>query len=201
MAEERDLKYINREFSDFRTALMEYAKSYFPDSYNDFSPTSPGMMFMEIASYVGDVLSFYQDTQLQETFLQYAKNPSNLYTLAYMMGYRPKITSAAEVDLTVTQRVQATGVNYTPDWDQGIKISENATIGSTVGDNLTFITQNVVDFKFSSSYDPTDVRIHSLDDGNPAEYILTKKVKAISGTVNTTTQTFTSAEKFTTIEI
>jgi len=201
MAEEKDIKYINREFGDFREQLIEYAKNYFPDSYNDFSPTSPGMMFIEMASYVGDVLSFYQDTQLQETFLQYAKNPSNLYTLAYMMGYRPKITSAAEVDLTVTQRVQATGVNYTPDWDQAIKISENATIGSTVGDNLTFITQNVVDFKFSSSYDPTDVRIHSLDDGNPAEYILTKKVKAISGTVNTTTQTFTSAEKFTTIEI
>jgi hypothetical protein len=201
MAEEKDIKYINREFGDFREQLIEYAKNYFPDSYNDFSPTSPGMMFIEMASYIGDVLSFYQDTQLQETFLQYAKNPSNLYTLAYMMGYRPKISSAAEVDLTVTQRVQATGVNYTPDWNQAIKISENATVSATVGDNLTFVTQNVVDFKFSSSYDNTDIRIHSLDDGNPAEYILTKKVKAISGNIQTTTQTFTAAEKFTTVEI
>src|SRR5210317_1842059 len=107
MAEERDLKYINREFSDFRTALMEYAKSYFPDSYNDFSPTSPGMMFMEIASYVGDVLSFYQDTQLQETFLQYAQEPGNLYSLAYMMVYRPKVTSAATVTLDVYQQIPA----------------------------------------------------------------------------------------------
>jgi len=201
MAEERDIKYINREFGDFRSQLIEYAKNYFPDSYNDFSPTSPGMMFIEMASYVGDVLSFYQDTQLQETFLQYAKNPSNLYTLAYMMGYRPKVTSAAEVELTVTQRVQATGANYTPDWDQAIKVSENASIAATVGDNVTFLTQNVIDFKFSSSYDPTDVRIYSLDGGNPAEYLLTKKAKATSGKINTTTQTFTTAQKFTTIEI
>ena len=50
MAEERDIRYINREFSDFRESLIEYAKNYFPDAYNDFSPTSPGMMFMEMAS-------------------------------------------------------------------------------------------------------------------------------------------------------
>ena len=65
MAQERDIRYINREFGDFRGQLIEFAKNYFPDSYNDFSPTSPGMMFIEMASYVGDVLSFYQDTQLQ----------------------------------------------------------------------------------------------------------------------------------------
>ena len=82
MAQERDIKYINREFTDFRQDLIELAKNYFPDSYNDFSATSPGMMFIEMASYVGDVLSFYQDTQLQETFLQHAKDPANLYTLA-----------------------------------------------------------------------------------------------------------------------
>jgi hypothetical protein len=45
----RDIKYINSDFSDFRERLIEYAKTYFPQTYNDFSPTSPGMMFMEQA--------------------------------------------------------------------------------------------------------------------------------------------------------
>ena len=75
MAKEREIKYVNRDFNDFRNSLIEMAKSYFPDSYNDFDETSPGMMLIEMASYVGDVLSFYQDTQLQETFLNYAKDP------------------------------------------------------------------------------------------------------------------------------
>src|SRR6056300_553783 len=135
MEQERDIKYINREFSDFRSQLIEFAKNYFHDSYNDFSPTSPGMMFIEMAAYVGDILSFYQDTQLQETFLQHAQNPSNLYSLAYMMGYRPRVTSIAEVELEVSQRVAATGVNYLPNYDQAIRVAENGTITSTVGDN------------------------------------------------------------------
>ena len=91
MNQDRNIKYINKEFGDFKQELVDFTKNYFPDTYNDFSPTSPGMMFIEMAAYVGDVLSFYQDIQLQETFLQYAKEPGNLYDLAYMMGYRPKI--------------------------------------------------------------------------------------------------------------
>lgn len=201
MAEERDIKYINRDFGDLKEQLVEFAKNYFPDAYNDFSPTSPGMMFIEMAAYVGDILSFYQDSQIQETFLQHAKNPGNLYSLAYMMGYRPRVTSVSEVELTVTQRVQATGVTYKPDFDQALKVSENSIVKADIGDNPTFLTRTPVDFTFSSSYDPTDIRIFSLDNGNPAEYLLTKKVKAFSGTIETTTQTYTTAEKFATFEI
>lgn len=201
MAEERDIKYINRDFGDLKEQLVEFAKNYFPDAYNDFSPTSPGMMFIEMAAYVGDILSFYQDNQLQETFLQHAKNPGNLYSLAYMMGYRPRVTSVSEVELTVTQRVQATGVDYKPDFDQALKINENSTVKANIGDNPTFLTRTAIDFNFSSSYDPTDIRIFSLDNGNPAEYLLTKKVKAFSGNIQTTSQTYTTAEKFATFEI
>jgi len=129
MAEQRDIKYINREFSDFRSQLIEFAKQYFPDSYNDFTEASPGMMFMEMAAYVGDVLSFYQDSQLQETFTQYAKNPENLYTLAYMMGYRPRVTSVSEVELEVTQDVEPTGGTDEPNWDQALLISGGAVVG------------------------------------------------------------------------
>ena len=116
MAEIRDIKYVAREFSDYKQELVEFAKNYFPDSYNDFSPASPGMMFIEMAAYVGDILSFYQDTQLQETFLQYAKDPSNLYTMAYQMGYRPKSTTVAEVIVEVTQNIGATPSTNTPYW-------------------------------------------------------------------------------------
>lgn len=201
MAEQRDIKYINREFSDFRQSLIEHAKNYFPDTYNDFDPTSPGMMFIEMAAYVGDILSFYQDTQLQETFLQHAKNPSNLYSLAYMMGYRPKVSTIAEAELTVTQRVEAVAPNFTPNFDQALRVPEDSVISATVGDNPTFLTNEVVDFKFSSSYDPTDITIYSLENNNPAEFLLKKKVKARSATINTTTQTYTIAQKFATIEI
>lgn len=201
MAQQRDIKYVAREFDDYRQNLIEFTKNYFPDTYNDFSPTSPGMMFIEMASYVGDVLSFYQDTQLQETFLQYAKDPGNLYSLAYMMGYRPKVTTVAEVEVELTQNVDALAVSNTPNWDQALVISENAVITSDSVNNLEFFVENKIDFTFSSSYDPTDVTISEVAAGVPTQFKLTKKAKAFSGTVKTATQTFAAAEKFTTITI
>ena len=65
-----DIKYLNKNFTSFKSDLIDYAKSYYPTTYTDFNQASPGSMFIEMAAYVGDVLSFYLDNQLQETFLQ-----------------------------------------------------------------------------------------------------------------------------------
>jgi len=201
MAEIRDIKYVSREFSDYKQELVEFAKNYFPDSYNDFSPTSPGMMFIEMAAYVGDILSFYQDTQLQETFLQYAKEPGNLYSMAYMMGYRPKVTNASEVELTVSQNIGANPTTNQPNWNQALVVNENATVTSTSKGRANFFIENKIDFSYSSSYDPTDIVISQLTGGIPSEFTLSKKIKAFSGTVKTVSETYSTAEKFNTLTI
>ena len=201
MAEQRDIKYVNREFSDFRGQLIEYAKNYFPDTYNDFSSTAPGMMFIEMASYVGDVLSFYQDTQLQETFLTHAKDPKNLFNLAYSMGYRPKVTGVSEVELTLSMLVGADS-NYNPDWAGAANVNANAVFRSTDSSQTNFLVDKPVDFTFSSSYDPTEVIINSLDGSNrPLTYRLNKKVKAFSSEIVSKEFTINAAEKFKTVTI
>jgi hypothetical protein len=200
MAQDREIKYVNREFTDFRNQLIEYTKNYFPNTYNDFSPTSPGMMFMEMAAYVGDVLSFYQDMQLQETYIQYAKNPANLYNLAYMMGYRPKTTSVAEAEIEVSHIVAALP-NGQPNWSQALQISAGAQLSSNSTGQVKFYIDKPIDFSFSSSYDPTTVVINTLDSGGqPVDFRLVKTAKAISGEVKTVAETVT-LEKFKTITI
>ena len=201
MAEQRDIKYVNKEFSDFRSQLVEHAKNYFPDTYNDFSATAPGMMFIEMASYVGDVLSFYQDTQLQETFLTHAKDPKNLFNLAYTMGYVPKVTGVSEVELTLTQQIAASGT-YKPNWSAAASINSNATFRSTDSSQTFFLVDKPIDFNFSSSLDPTDVVITALDGSNrPTQYEISKKVKAFSAEIKTKTFDITTAEKFKTLTI
>ena len=69
----KDVKYLNKDFSQFREKLVNFAKTYFPDTYTDFNETSPGMMFIEMTAYVGDVLSLYIDNQLRESMLLHAE--------------------------------------------------------------------------------------------------------------------------------
>ena len=204
MAElQRNIKYTNRDFNTFRNALIDYSKTYFPTTFNDFSSDSTGMLFIEMASYVGDVLSFYLDNQIQETFIQYARQEKNLFDLSYMLGYRPKVTTAATVDIAIYQQLPAKviGTSYVPDFDYALKIPENFQLTSNENSSIKFITEDVCDFSVSSSQDPTDISIFSLSGTNPDRFLLKKTRKAISGTINTQTATFTSPSKFATVDI
>ena len=199
----KDIKYINKNFDSFKGDLIEYAKAYFPQNYTDFSQASPGSMFIEMASYVGDVLSFYLDNQIQETFVQYAKQSNNLYTLAYMLGYRPKVVSTALVNLDVYQQipVKQVGPNYLPDWDYALNIQQGMQVKSNVNSNVYFYVPQRVDFTMSSSLDPTEVSVYSLSGANPASYLLKKTTQAISGQVKTVSFTFGASERFSTVTI
>jgi len=204
MSNEIDIKYLNKDFSSFKSDLIEYAKSYYPTVYNDFSQPSPGSMFIDMASYVGDVLSFYLDNQLQESFLQYAKQKNNLYTIAYMLGYRPKVTSAAIVDLDVYQQVPSVIVSgqTIPDFSYAMTIEQGMQIKSNVNTSVLFYVPQKVDFATSSSLDPTTVEVYTVDGSSiPTSYILKKTVKAISGEVRSKDFSFTNAQRFTKITL
>ena len=194
----RDIRYINRDFNDFRSALIDYSKTYFPNTFNDFTETSTGMLFIEMSSYVGDVLSFYLDNQIQETFIQTARQTENLFNLSYMLGYVPKVTTAASVDIDFFQQVPAKVVSgvTVPDYDYTLKIPENTQISSNSNSNIKFLIEDVVDFSVSSSMDPTEISVYQLSGTQPTFYLLKKTRKAISATVNTTTFTFTAPQRF-----
>ena len=133
----RDIKYLDRDFSTIRARLIEFSQTYFPNTYNDFSPTSPGMMFMEQAAYVSDVMSFYLDNQLQETYTTLARQTNNLYELAYMFGYKPKATKAAQAKIDLYQQIPADG-DGNPDWNYTLNIEENTSITPSTNSNLNF---------------------------------------------------------------
>jgi len=203
MSENIDVKYINRDFSDIRAKLIEFSKTYFPNTYNDFSPSSPGMMFMEQASYVGDVMSFYLDNQLQENFTQFARQTNNLYELAYMFGYKPKATGAAQATIELYQQVPSKLVSgeYIPDYDYTLTIGENSTIASSLNANTSFLMEDKCDFSKSSSLDPTEVSIYQIAGTDPQYYLLKKTRKAISSTINSKSFIFGQHEPFPTVDI
>ena len=199
MAENITINYINKNFGEYKNSLNQFAKTYFPSTYADFSPSSPGTMFLEMSAYVGDVLSFYLDNQIQENFIQYARQQDNIYSLAYMLGYRPKVTGVATADIDIYQQVPA--VASLPDYRYAVQITENTLVNSSLTQNTSFLIQDPVDFTFSSSQDPTTVSIYQTTGTNVDYYLLKKTRKAISAQIKTTTFSFGSVEQYPTVEI
>jgi hypothetical protein len=158
---------------------------------------------MEMAAYVGDVLSFYLDNQVQETYLQYARQTNNLYELAYMFGYKPNVTQVATTPIAFYQQVPAklSGSTYIPDFDYALFINQNAQVKSVTNPNISFLIEDPIDFSVSSSGDPTEISIFSTSGGNPTYFLLKKTRKSISSTINTTTFSFGAPQQFSTVEI
>lgn len=203
MASKRNISYLNRDFESFKNSLIDFTKTYFSNTYNDFTPESPGMMDIERASYVGDVLSFYLDNQINETYVQYAKQNNNLYELAYMFNYRPKVTGVASVTLDFYQLLPAvlSGSSYVPDFNYTLKINKNSIITSQLVNVPSFLTLEDVDFSISSSNNNTEITVYSFSAGNPTFFILKKQVQAISAEIKTTTFTFGTPQRFSTVNI
>lgn len=184
----KNIKYLNKDFTSLKNKLITFSKDYYPQTYTDFSESSPGMMFIEMAAYVGDILSLYQDNQILETFPQYSKLKKNLLLHSYNSFYFPKVTTVSTVNLDVFQLLPASSSNgeIIPDYNYCLNIEENAQIGSSQNSQQNFIIPDRIDFSYSSSTDPTEISVYSLDgSNNPDFYLLKKTKKAFSGTYKT----------------
>ena len=194
----KSINYLNKDFNDFKVNLVEFAKQYFPNTYNDFNEASPGMMFIEMAAYVGDVLSYYIDSQFRESLLAYAEEKRNVFNIAQSFGYKPKTTSPADVVLDVFQTVPA--LNGKPDYRYALTVDEGTQVNAS-SNGTTFRTLEDVNFKFSSSYDTREVNIFETDSGEPTKFLLKKKVKARSGEISTDFFDFGTAEKYSQVRL
>ena len=204
MPQAKNIQYLNKDFDTLKQKLIEFAEIYYPSTYNDFSEESAGMMLIEMASYVGDVLSFYTDNQVQENFVQFAKQRDNLLNLAYSMGYTPQVTNAATTDVEIFQTIPSTTARGTvqPDWNYALIVEEGGQLQSANNTSVFFYIEDKIDFTVSGSSDPTDISVYSTNAANqPNFYLLKKRARAVSGNLQTTTFSFTTPQKFSTVEI
>lgn len=194
----KDVRYLAKDFNSLKANLIDFAKTYFPNTYQDFNEASPGMMFLELSSYVGDVLSYYTDVTLQESMITYASERQNIINIAQSMGYMPKNRVASVVTLDVFQIVPSVfNENFiaVPDWNYAVAIEEGMIVAADGTDTtVRFRTLDYLDFKYSSSLDPTEITPFEVSDTTGAIefWLLKKSVNAISGVINTRTFNFSS---------
>ncbi len=202
----KDIRYLSRDFSSLKQNLIDFAKNYFPNTYQDFNETSPGMMFLEMAAYVGDVLSYYTDVTLQESLILQSSERQNILNIAQSLGYKPKNSIASSVKLDVFQIVPAISISgqIVPDYSYAFAIEPGMVVSSDVNNITTnFRTIDYLDFKFSSSLDPTEVTPYEIDDdtGEVTFWLLKKQTTAISGIIQSTTFSFSDPKPYDKVEI
>ena len=194
-----NVKYTSKDFTSIKSDLVEYTKAYFPDTYKDFNETSPGMMLIELTSYVGDVLSYYIDYNYKENILATATEKRNVVRLSEFLGYKvsPNTPSLARLRVTTDVGVDANG---NPDYSDAPQnpINSGLQIESNVDSNLKFETLGEIDFTVSGSPDvpPVGAPTSFNDNGEATGYTLTRFVQAVSGETKTKSFTITSPTKF-----
>lgn len=201
----KEIRYLNKSFPEFRQSLIDFAKVYFPNTYTDFNETSPGMMFIEMTSFVGDVLSYYIDSQFRENLVNFAEEDESIISIAQAFGFNPKPATAAFTTADLFQLVPATesGSNFEPDSRFYLKIAANSVFQrSEEFGSVDFRNVEEVDFSTNPLEMPRKITVFSIDgNNNPLTYLVRKKVKLEAGTVKTITRTFTDPVRFSKIQL
>ena len=196
----KDIKYLNKDFAQYRGNLIEFAKTYFPKTYSDFNESSPGMMFIEMASYIGDSLSYYVDDTLKESLMVHAEDIENVIALSQYLGYQPKVTSPSVTTLSVYQLVPSIGIGGSNTFDETYLLTIKEGMQVVDSNSTPFITKDVVDFSDDTE---REISIYETDSitGETSFYLVKKYVQCISAEIKTTNIDFASYESFQTIEL
>lgn len=194
----KDIRYLNRDFSQLRTALINFSKTYYPNTYKDFSPSSPGMMFIEQAAYVGDVLSYYTDYAFKEGILSSASERKNIINLAAYLGYKVKPARAATGPINLYQLCPSANDgmgNYYPDTDYMLIVNENTQFKNN--SNSYYVLSQAVNFSLSSSLSPRYDSVYSRNaDGTPQFFLLEKSGSINAGQIFTKTVAVNAPSQF-----
>ena len=196
----KEVKYLNKNFRDFKADLITFTKQYYPSTWTDFNESNPGMIMLELAAYVGDVLSFYIDNQFKENLLAYAEEEKNIINIAQAFGYKPKTIIPAVTEVLISQIVPAKGPDdgFVPDSTYMLRIDRNSTF-STTGENIvSFRSLEFVDFADSTNRSIQPYQI-SDDTLQITTYLITKTVKVMAGQLRTQSFSFGDPSKFSTI--
>jgi len=192
----KDVKYLSKDFISLKSELINFSKTYFPNTYRDFSPSSPGMMFIEMAAYVGDVLSFYTDQAFKEGMIQNSTERKNIISLAKFLGYKIKPTKAATAIIDLFQlcpsQEDSTG-DFIPNPKYLLSIKEHAQFSNS--SNKYYTLENSVDFSVNTKLSPREVTVYSRDTSNlPNFFLIKKSTKATSGKITSNVNELSSSE-------
>ncbi len=177
MSKKTPIKYTSRSFESIKQDLVDHAKRYYPENYNDFNDSSFGSMMLDAVAYVGDVMSFYLDYQVNESYLETALEPANIRRLARNMGYNYIGAPAAFGTATFYILVPAATSGLGPDTSY-IPVIRNGSRFKSTGGEIFTLTEDV---NFADSKNETIAARFDNSTGKPTFYAIRAHGQVKSG--------------------
>ncbi len=191
------INYTSRDFESIRQELENFARRYYPNTYQDFNEASFGSLMLDTVAYVGDILSFYLDYQTNESFLDSAVEYSNVLRLARQLGYKQTTSPASYGLLTFYIEVPAATTGLGPDPALTPILEAGSTFNSVGGGTYTLLGD--VDFN-NSAVETVVGQVNPLN-GQPTTYVLRLKGRAVSGRGNVATIPMGDFQRFQVVKI
>ncbi len=173
------INYTSRDYESIRNDLITHVRRYYPTVYQDFNEASFGSIMLDSVAYVGDVLSFYMDYNVNESFLDSSIEKNNVIKLARQMGYRYTGVPASSGTVTLYIVVPASPNGVQPDLDYAPILKRGAVFSAGSGANFTL--NEDVDFSLPSN--EVVVATVDTDTGVPTGYAIKAYGQVISGEI------------------
>ena len=175
------INYTDRDFNSIKKSLVDYAKRYYPERFQDFSEAGFGSLMLDTVAYVGDVLSFYLDYQANESFLETSIEYNNVLKHAKQTGYKFQgvATSYGEVTLYVTVPALTSGIG--PDMSYAPTVGQGTVFTSFDGTPFTLLE----DIVFSNASEVVVSAVDQTAASLPTFYALRAKGRVVSGFLKT----------------
>ena len=186
------IDYTSRDFNTIKEDLVDYAKRYYPNSFKDFSESGFGSLMLDTTAYIGDILSFYLDYSVNESFLDTAIEYDNVIKLGRQMGYRFNPAAASVGQGIFYIIVPAATVGSGPDTDYMPILKRGTEVSSL--DNIAFILNE--DINFADPNNEIVVAEVNSDTGAVVSYAIRTKGQVVSGRVNRESLVVGKFEKF-----
>lgn len=200
----KDVNLLAKDFGSYRQRLIDFAKTYFPNTYNDFTDASIGNMFIELVSYAGDVLSYNIDYNFKENLLTHSSEPKNIIALAQALGYKVPLSSGGVTSVKVYQLLPDNGSNA-PNFKYALKIQSGMKVVSNTNSNVEFRTLEPIDFSDMENLSGLSryTSVFQQSGGTPTFWLVEyyREVPVVAGTEKTITVSVGDPQQFYTIQL
>lgn len=189
---EKGISYLNRTYSDYKQALIEYSKKYFPDFNANYDDASVASWLIGLNAAVADDLSYHIDRVYQETNIDSANERASLFNIARNNGVKipgPK-GSMAEVRFSCVLPVRANQ----PNWNNAPIIKRGTKVGSS---SQSFEVLSDIDFAAQFNEDGVPDRTITPNvntNGIVTGYTVTKLAVVVAGETRIYRETISAAD-------